>query len=79
MKPTLIMGRTYVFTIHKDLRPHRLRPFWATGTLGIGNLGDAGGCVWRARTRERLEEKVERWAKRDALRRGITEPIIEVA
>jgi hypothetical protein len=69
---------TYCFSIHHDPRRFRLFPFWATGTLGIGHLGCGGGGIWHARSRDRLETKVTRWAKRDALSRGRRHLIIEV-
>jgi hypothetical protein len=73
------LQKTYEFEIHQDLRSFRLRPFWATGTLGIGHLGYAGGGIWRGRTRARLEARVRRWAIRDALSRGNATPIIKIA
>ncbi len=68
--------RTYRFTIYQDLRRWRLFPFWATGSVGIMKLGYGGG-VWRARSRKRLVEKLVKWAKRDALRNGLRDPIIK--
>ena len=68
----------YVFSVHENLKRFALLPWWATATVGIMHIGDAGGGVWHARTRERLIRKVERRLKRDALSRGCPAPIIEV-
>ena len=64
----------YTISVHHDLRPHRLWPYWATMTVGIGCVEG----VWRARTREGLIAKCERWIKRDSLGSGYAAPTVNV-
>ncbi len=73
------LHRTYRITVHRpDLRRFVFRRYWATATLGIAHLGEPGAGVWRARSRDDLIRKVTKRLRRDALRRGIADPIIEV-
>lgn len=71
--------RTYGITVHrKDLRRWVLRPWWGTATAGIMKVGDAGGGIWRASSREKLIVKMERSLRNMARRDGVANPIIEV-
>jgi hypothetical protein len=63
-------GRSFGINLHFRLG-RRLFPWWATMTHGIGNLGDMGGGVWYARSREKLITKCERVARRIAKDAGI--------
>ena len=67
-RPVLDLARDYTFYINHDLRRFQLRPWWATGAQGVGSFSEA---VWHARTREDLEAKLTRFARRDMLRRGV--------
>jgi hypothetical protein len=68
----------YSIKVHQNLKRFVLLPWWATVTVGIASMGEAGAGVWHARTRDRLIRKVERKLKRYALSRGCCGPIIEV-
>lgn len=70
------MFRSYGIHIRHDLRPYRLRSWSASVTHGCFHVGYPTDLVRRARTRERLLEKCERWIRRDALRNGIRDPDI---
>lgn len=72
------MFRTYGIHVRHDLRPRRLRPWSATVTHGCFIVGEPGGDLWLARSRERLIEKCERWIRRDAQRNGIRDPDIKI-
>lgn len=73
------LRRTFGIYLHENLSRWAIFPWWATMTHGIGCLGDMGGGVWHARTRERLIAKCERFARREALRSGVRgELIIEI-
>jgi hypothetical protein len=61
----------YVIDVRRDLRRYRLRPWWATMTHNLFYVGDFGGGVWRARTREGLIAKCEKRIARDMLRNGM--------
>lgn len=70
--------RRYVIKITHDLRKHRFRAWSATMTHGIMQIGWPVSSVWRARSRERLIVRCERWARGDALRQGIENPEIRI-
>lgn len=67
----------YTIRVYHDPTP-RLWPWWATMTHGIFIVGEPGAGVWRARTREKLIAKCERWARRNAARLGIADLDIRV-
>jgi hypothetical protein len=70
------LGDRYTIRLHVDRRRRRLFAWWATITVGIG-IPENG--VRRARSRERLIARCERYARRDALRRGhVGEPTVIV-
>lgn len=66
------------YTIHVRYSGSLLFPWWATMTHGVFTVGESGGGVWHARSRDRLVEKCERWIRRDARRHGIQSPEIKV-
>lgn len=71
-----LSGARYTVNVHRDLRPRRLRPWWATITVGIGIPEDG---TRSARSREALVAKCRRYAARDALRRGMAgEPVVTI-
>lgn len=61
------LRRTYGVNLHVNLSRWVIRRWWATMTVGMGDLGG----VWSARSREKLVAKCERFARRDALKRGV--------
>lgn len=79
MPPPPPIPDIYRITVHpRDLRRFVLRPYWATVTIGPMKMGESGAGVWRARSRKKLIAKVERSLRKDARRRGISDPTILV-
>lgn len=72
------LTRRYTIHVHHDLRPYRIRPYWATVTHGVFLVGYPTDLVWRSRTEQGLIARMERWCRRNALRNGITDPEIRV-
>ena len=75
------MQRKYSIHLHVNLLPYRLCPWWATITNGVFNIGDPsyGVSIWRARSREQLLTKCEKWIAKDMLRKGrVGEPSVSV-
>jgi hypothetical protein len=70
--------RRYVIHVHHDGRRWAFRPWWATMTHGVFHVGEPGAGVWRARTRDDLVRRCERWARRNELKCDIADPRIEV-
>lgn len=76
-EPTAGQFRSFGINLHFRLG-RRLFPWWATMTHGMMNIGDAGGGVWHARSREKLIAKCERVARRIAKDWGIPPSEIKI-
>lgn len=72
--------RTYGIDLQVSLSPWAFRPWCATMTHGTACVGEAAAGVCRARSREKLIAKCERWARRNARSNGMPpeEIIVEV-
>lgn len=70
------MRRTYGINLHINLSRWVVRPWWATMTVGTACLGESGAGIWSARSREKLIAKCERFARRDARKRGVSDALV---
>jgi hypothetical protein len=70
----------YITIQAKDLRPCILRRWSGTGISNVWSLEDRsfGAHYWRARSEEKLVAKATKKLRRNALRLGIENPVIQV-